>query len=88
MSFTESTEKTPLHYAIDLCNKEIVEILVANGADVNIKCNNVTPLISAIKNNHKEIVEVLIANGANINAICGMPSVSDRVENKRKSKSC
>ncbi|XP_065576364.1 uncharacterized protein LOC136037570 [Artemia franciscana] len=82
--FTESTEKTPLHSAIDLCNKEIVEILVANGANVNIKCNNVTPLISAIKKNHKEIVEVLIANGANINAICGMPSVVIDLKAKEK----
>ncbi|WP_010407709.1 ankyrin repeat domain-containing protein, partial [Wolbachia endosymbiont of Nasonia vitripennis] len=38
---------TPLHVAVEAGHKEIVEILVANGANVNVKSNNLTPLLSA-----------------------------------------
>jgi len=64
---------TPLHVAAqqghDRC-KEIVELLIAAGADVNVKDGQggLTPLHTAIRNSNKEIVELLIANGADVNA--------------------
>ena len=60
---------TPLHNAVDSDDKEIVELLVNNGADVNATHNGGgTPLHWAARKGHKQIVELLIANGANVNA--------------------
>ncbi len=59
---------TPLSRAVDAGFKDIVELLIAKGADVNAKDNwNWTPLHSAVYG-HKDIVELLIAEGANVNA--------------------
>lgn len=63
-----SASTTPLLMAIEAGYKEIVDILVANNANVNRKSNNLTPLVCAIKHNYKDIAEVLIANGAKVNA--------------------
>ncbi len=50
-------------------HKEIVELVIAEGADVNAKRNTgVTPLHHAAWNGHKEVAELLIANGADVNA--------------------
>ena len=52
-----------------MLHKEIAELLIANGADVNVKNDfGPTPLHWAADEGHKEIVELLIANGANVNA--------------------
>ena len=55
--------------AVKLGYKGIAELLLANGADVNVK-NNVgwVPLHMATALDHKEIVELLVANGANVDA--------------------
>ena len=57
----------PLHYAAGCGFKEIAELLIAEGADVDAKTTTGgTPLFNAAGNN-KEIVELLIANGADVN---------------------
>ena len=61
---------TPLHYAAVEGNKEVVELLITKGADVNAKDDQSgeTPLHFAAFSGHKEIVELLIAKGADVNA--------------------
>jgi len=55
-----------LHLAI---NKEIAEVLIANGADVNAtKSHEQTPLHDAAREGHKEVAELLIDKGADVNA--------------------
>jgi len=69
---------TPLHLAAQGGYKEIAELLIAAGADVNAKNNwGSTPLHYAAEEGlntpyeeegHKEIAELLIANGVDVNA--------------------
>jgi cytohesin len=60
------TGSTPLHIA---ATKEVVELLIAKGADVNAKDKyDMTPLHPAAGRGHKEVVELLIAKGADVNA--------------------
>ena len=57
-----------LNYAAYLGHKEIVELLVENGAKVNSKgLADWTPLHLAARNNKKQIVQLLIAKGAEMN---------------------
>ena len=62
----DETSWTPLHFAK---TKEVAELLISNGGDVNAK-NNIgdTPLHQAVFDGHRDIVELLIANGADVNA--------------------
>jgi len=65
----ELGDATPLHLAIVLDNKKVVDLLIANGADVNAKAEgDITPLHAAQLFGHKEIADLLIANGADVNA--------------------
>jgi ankyrin repeat protein len=58
-----------LHHAVNFGHKEIAELLIAGGADVNVKDKNEwTPLHNAARNGRKEIVELLLAKGAAVNA--------------------
>ena len=58
-----------MHYATANDQKETVELLIAEGAEVNVKDKyDRTPLHSATANDHKEIAELLIAEGADVNA--------------------
>ncbi|EAY04032.1 hypothetical protein TVAG_055180 [Trichomonas vaginalis G3] len=61
--------KTPLHIAAENGYKELVELFISHGADVNsIDYDGKTALYYAAENNHKEIIEFLITHDANINA--------------------
>ncbi len=62
---------TTLHWAAWHDRKEIVELLIAKGADVNAKTDNQygdTPLHKAAWGGQKEMAELLISKGADVNA--------------------
>ena len=66
---------TPLFAAVVYGRKEIVELLLAKGADVNRKCEDYrTPLHMAVSSpfvspsDRKEIAKLLISKGADVNA--------------------
>ena len=61
---------TLLLEAVSYDHKEIVELLIDKGAELNIKDDDgVTPLHEAVRSiSHKDIIELLITNGADINA--------------------
>lgn len=59
---------TPLHRAARYGQKELVELLIANGADVNAKDKwGYTPLLWAIFSRDKDMMKLLIAKGADVN---------------------
>jgi ankyrin repeat protein len=63
--------KTPLHLAAKNGHKDVAELLLANGADINARDSNggFTPLDLALSSYHyKDIVEFLLARGADANA--------------------
>ena len=63
------TDGLLLHNAARNGHKEIVELLIAKGADVDAKDEDGwTPLHWAVVNGHEETVELLLANGSDVNA--------------------
>ena len=55
---------TPLHYAAGYGHKEIAELLIDKGADVDAKADNgITPLDWAIDRKHSEITDLLRKHG-------------------------
>jgi len=60
---------TPLHFATANNYKDIVELLIAKGANVNAKDDDGgTPLHRAVQEDHKDVAEFLIARGADMSA--------------------
>jgi hypothetical protein len=67
VSSKDSESHTPLHWAVH--KKDVVELLLAHGADVNAKAKNgITPLHMAVMVGGKDVVELLLAKGAAVNA--------------------
>ena len=73
---------TPLMHAVQRKNKEVAQMLVSLGADVNCKGNIRTgdwdykqtiPLLLALENYDFEILKHLCEHGANVNKICAGP---------------
>ena len=61
--------RTPLHFAVENENVEIVKLLIDAGSDVNSKAvNSITPMFSAVASGNLEIAELLIEKGADLNA--------------------
>jgi ankyrin repeat protein len=60
---------TPLLFATMKGHKDIVEFLIENGADINVKygADGNTPLLFATRCEYKDIVEILLKNGADTN---------------------
>ena len=60
---------TALHHAAAKGSKDVVELLLATGADVNATSNDgSTPLHDAAARGHKDVAELLLARGADVNA--------------------
>ena len=62
----------PLHLAVVKGNKEIVQILLDNGAQIDLKAKNkdeATPLAWAAFFGQKDMVSLLIESGAPINVL-------------------
>jgi ankyrin repeat protein len=65
---------TPLHYAAKAGQSHVVQLLIGDGAEINVKYSkdsdwvNDSPLHYAAGEGHAEIVELLIANGAEVDA--------------------
>ena len=63
------TGSTPLHRAGLTARKDIMELLLAKGADVNAKNDDGrTPLHVVVLTAQKDLVELLLAKGADVNA--------------------
>jgi hypothetical protein len=63
---------TPLHMAAEGGHREMVDLLIAKGADINATAGagdgvGWTPLHMAAEGGHKKVVELLILKGADIN---------------------
>ena len=65
INITNKNSYTPLHYAVISNHKDIVELLIQNGADINsINIFDGTPLDMAKEKNLKEITKILEKYGA------------------------
>jgi len=59
---------TPLYLAAINGHEDVVELLYANGADINAKNNSgYSPLQLALENNYEDVAEFLIVKGADVN---------------------
>jgi ankyrin repeat protein len=65
----DGSKRTPLHYAADREQVEVVKLLVESGATVDMKDEDgMTALLTAVMCEHEDIVKVLVDHGADVNA--------------------
>jgi hypothetical protein len=65
----DNNDWTPLHLAVVKGRKDVADLLLVKGADVNAKNNKgETPLCYAADSGRKEVAELLIVNKADVNA--------------------
>jgi len=61
--------ETPLHTAAGAGCKDVVELLITKGVDVDAKKSGYTPLSWAIWRDHKDVIRSLITHGADVNFV-------------------
>lgn len=72
LSPIEYREKTasPLHVAVEMGDKNLVELMISKGANPNYASSyEIYPLSNAVTNRNYEIAEILLKNGANPNLL-------------------
>ena len=70
--------ETPLHIAALKGNSSLVELLLANGGEINGRCDSGdTPLMVAAVLGHKTVVELLLGRGAEYRTIHEAAAVGD-----------
>ena len=69
----DSGRLTPLDYATLMNHRHVAEVLIAAGANINVKdeAYGFTPLHMAVKLGHEILAELLIAKGADVEARAG-----------------
>jgi hypothetical protein len=66
----EYNRRTPLHYACEVGNNWMVQLLIEAGAKVNsLDVHKVTPLHLACQESNKRVVELLLSAGADVHAV-------------------
>jgi len=61
--------ETPLHTAAGAGYKDVVELLITKGVDVDAKKSGYTPLSWAIWRNRKDVIRSLVSHGADLNFV-------------------
>lgn len=66
LSGTDEDERQPLHFACLRGHRDIADLLLQRGADIDARGNDrATPLDDACFKGHKDVVKLLISRGAN-----------------------
>ncbi len=84
INWVDKYNQTVLHHASSNGNIKIVEHLLKNGADVNLKDDSdITALQLAVLDNHKDVVAVLLKNNAdpNVKGYSGLTALHIAAEN-------
>jgi len=61
-------DATPLHFAVGGGKREVIELLIDQGADLNVSADGLTPLHAAVMAGNTEAIKLLIDKGADVNA--------------------
>ena len=84
MNAGDTSKATPLHYAVRSDLTLDVELLLANGAEVNGRdVHFASPLHWAVWYHHLDMVKLLVASDADINAISGCTPLSAALAQER-----